>query len=65
LLFGGSIFSGKNGSIFKENFQWFYRFTFITRIIDGKEIAKAMNNAANNQSEKVKIYQWEEINSLV
>jgi uncharacterized protein YbjT (DUF2867 family) len=33
--------------------------------IDGKDIAKAMNNAAKNQSEKVKIYQWSEINSLL
>ncbi len=33
--------------------------------IDGKDIAKAMNNAAKNQSEKVKIYHWKEMNSLL
>jgi uncharacterized protein YbjT (DUF2867 family) len=33
--------------------------------IDGKNIAKAMNNAAKNQTEKVKIYQWNEMNSLL
>ena len=33
--------------------------------IDGRDIAKAMNNAAKNQSEKVKIYQWHEMNGLV
>ena len=32
--------------------------------IDGKDIAKAMNNASKNQSEKVKIYQWNEMKSL-
>ncbi|MCD0470356.1 NAD(P)H-binding protein [Flavobacterium sp. JAS] len=29
--------------------------------IDGKEIAKAMNNAALNQTQKVKIYNWKEM----
>lgn len=33
--------------------------------IGGKDVAKAMNNAAKNQSEKVKIYQWKEMNSLL
>jgi uncharacterized protein YbjT (DUF2867 family) len=33
--------------------------------IDGKDIAKAMNNAAKVQPEKVKIYQWEEMNDLL
>ncbi len=33
--------------------------------IDGKNIAKAMNNAAKNQSEKVKIYHWKEMNELL
>ena len=32
--------------------------------IDGMQIARAMNNAAKIQSEKVKIYQWEEMNTL-
>lgn len=29
--------------------------------IDGKEIAKAMNNASLNQTEKIKIYNWKEM----
>ena len=33
--------------------------------IDGAAVAKAMNNAAKNQSEKVKIYQWNEMDSLL
>lgn len=33
--------------------------------IDGKDIAKAMNNSAKNQFEKVKIYQWKEMNNLL
>jgi len=33
--------------------------------IEGKNVAKAMNNAAKNNSEKVKIYQWSEMNSLL
>ena len=33
--------------------------------MDGKDIAKAMNNAANNQVEKVKIYHWKEMNQLL
>ena len=32
--------------------------------IDGKNIAKAMNNSAKNQLEKVKIYEWKEMNNL-
>lgn len=35
------------------------------RGIEGREVAKAMNNAVKNQSEKVKIYQWKEMNSLL
>jgi uncharacterized protein YbjT (DUF2867 family) len=35
------------------------------RGINGKDIAKAMNNAAKNQSEKVKIYHWKEMNDLL
>ncbi|MEO5572059.1 MAG: NAD(P)H-binding protein [Bacteroidia bacterium] len=33
--------------------------------IDGKTVAKAINNAAKNQTEKVKVYQWKEMNSLL
>ena len=33
--------------------------------IEGKDVARGMNNAAKNQTEKVKIYQWKEINSLL
>jgi uncharacterized protein YbjT (DUF2867 family) len=33
--------------------------------IDGKDVAKAMMNAARNQTEKVKIYQWSEMQALV
>lgn len=33
--------------------------------ISGKSVAMAMNKAENNQSEKVKIYQWNEMNSLL
>jgi uncharacterized protein YbjT (DUF2867 family) len=35
------------------------------RGITGKDIAKAMNNAAKNQSEKVKIYHWKEMKELL
>jgi len=33
--------------------------------IDGRDVAKAINNSAKNQTEKVKVYQWKEMNSLV
>lgn len=33
--------------------------------IDAKAVAKAMNNAAKNQSEKIRIYLWKEMNSLL
>lgn len=33
--------------------------------ISGKSVAMAMNKAENNQSEKVKIYQWKEMNNLL
>ena len=33
--------------------------------INGKDVAKAMMNAAENQSEKVKIYYWKEMNDLL
>lgn len=33
--------------------------------IEGKNIAIAMNNAAKNQTEKVKIYQWTEMSCLL
>ena len=33
--------------------------------IDGKDIAKAMNNSAKRQLEKVKVYQWKEMNDLL
>ncbi|OAV75515.1 putative NADH-flavin reductase [Bacteroidales bacterium Barb7] len=33
--------------------------------IRGENIAKAMNNAAKNQTEKVKIYHWAEMNDLL
>jgi len=33
--------------------------------MDGKDIAKAMNNAAKDQVEKVKIYHWKEMNQLL
>ena len=33
--------------------------------IDAKDVAKAMNHAAKNQTGKVKIYQWKEMNSLL
>ncbi len=33
--------------------------------IDGKDIAKAMNNAATNQTDKVKIYNWKEMTDLL
>ena len=32
--------------------------------IEGKDIAKAINNAAKHQSEKVRIYHWKEMNEL-
>ncbi len=35
------------------------------RGINGKDIAKAMVNAAKNQSEKVRIYHWKEMNGLL
>ncbi|MEO7425250.1 MAG: NAD(P)H-binding protein [Fibrobacteria bacterium] len=35
------------------------------RGMDGKAIAKAIRNSANHQSEKVKVYRWEEMNSLL
>ncbi len=35
------------------------------RGIDGKDVAKAMNNAAKNQTEKVKFYYWNEMNDLI
>lgn len=33
--------------------------------IDGKNIARAMNNAAKKQVEKLKIYHWKEMNELL
>ena len=33
--------------------------------MDGKDIAKAMNRAAQEQTEKVRIYHWKEMNSLL
>lgn len=33
--------------------------------IEGSDVAKAMNNAAQQQSQKVKVYQWKEMNELV
>jgi uncharacterized protein YbjT (DUF2867 family) len=33
--------------------------------IDGKDVARAMNNAAKNQTEKVKIYHWKEMQELL
>lgn len=33
--------------------------------IDAKDVAKAMNNAAKNQSEKIKVYRWKEMNGLL
>ena len=33
--------------------------------IDGKDVARAMNNAAKNQNEKVKIYHWKEMTDLL
>ncbi|MCZ4243973.1 NAD(P)H-binding protein [Pedobacter punctiformis] len=35
------------------------------RGIDGRNVAKAMINSSNNQSEKVRIYQWQEMNDLL
>ncbi len=35
------------------------------RGMDGKDIAKAINNASNNQVEKVKIYHWSEMANLL
>ena|ERR1035437_6954693 len=35
------------------------------RGIEGKDVAKAMVNAAKNQSEKVKVYQWREMMELL
>jgi uncharacterized protein YbjT (DUF2867 family) len=35
------------------------------RGIDGKDVARAMNNAAKDQREKVKIYHWKEMNDLL
>jgi uncharacterized protein YbjT (DUF2867 family) len=33
--------------------------------IEGKDIAKAMRNAAENESEKVKVYHWKEMTCLI
>jgi uncharacterized protein YbjT (DUF2867 family) len=33
--------------------------------IDGKVVARAMNNAAKNQTEKVKIYHWKDMKELL
>ncbi|MNL44827.1 hypothetical protein D3C87_1674280 [compost metagenome] len=33
--------------------------------IDGRDIAKAINNAASNYIYKVKIYNWKEMSSLL
>lgn len=33
--------------------------------IDGKDVAKAIHRATSKQSEKVKIYQWKEMNDLL
>jgi len=33
--------------------------------MDGADIAKSINNAARHQTEKVKIYRWNEMNSLL
>jgi uncharacterized protein YbjT (DUF2867 family) len=33
--------------------------------IEGKNIAKAMNNSAKNPSEKIKIFHWAEMNALL
>ena len=35
------------------------------RGIEGKDVARSMVNAATNQTEKVKIYEWEEMNNLL
>jgi uncharacterized protein YbjT (DUF2867 family) len=35
------------------------------REIDGKDIAKAMNNATSNQTDKIKIYNWKEMMNLL
>jgi uncharacterized protein YbjT (DUF2867 family) len=35
------------------------------RGIDGKDVARAMINAAKNQSEKIRIYQWKEMNDVL
>jgi uncharacterized protein YbjT (DUF2867 family) len=34
------------------------------RGIDGKDVAKAMMNAAKNQTDKVKVYRWSEMSAL-
>jgi hypothetical protein len=34
------------------------------RGITGEDIAKAMKNSANNQSEKLKVYHWKEMKEL-
>ncbi|HMF70966.1 MAG TPA: hypothetical protein VK616_05805 [Flavitalea sp.] len=36
-----------------------------TKGIDGKDVAKALSNAAKNQSGKVDIYHWKEMNDLL
>jgi uncharacterized protein YbjT (DUF2867 family) len=33
--------------------------------VEGKDLAKAISRAAKNQSEKVKVYHWQEINDLI
>ncbi|MDD4994232.1 MAG: hypothetical protein PHR83_18580 [Paludibacter sp.] len=33
--------------------------------INGEDIAKAMNNAAENQTDKIKIYNWKEMTDLL
>jgi uncharacterized protein YbjT (DUF2867 family) len=33
--------------------------------INGKDVARAMNNAAKNQNEKIKIYHWKEMTDLL
>ena len=35
------------------------------RGIDSKDIAQAMVNAAKNQTEKVKFYQWQEMRAVL
>jgi uncharacterized protein YbjT (DUF2867 family) len=35
------------------------------RGIEGRDVAEAMNNAAKIQSDKIKIYQWQEMHDLL